>query len=257
MKTCKSVIAIFILVLLASQTFAQRNTLFDAFELQLGFKNTKADKGVFSYRMDSIMPDTASMWGSKAIGPTESIVFLGGGVEIDLGNRFFAAAKGAVYLKGAKGGEFALGLGYRFRLNYFLRLHPELLVSWTSFQDSIGKLSYTPDQMTLIDMRFMRDARLTTYYKNQQYGFQPKLSFIADVGDKFEFRFTLMYQLGIIYNQSLVVKGAITTGQDGKKVLPFRKEELITKFDGEDLTKSLYRSSGFSARVGFAIKLYR
>jgi len=230
---------------------------FDNFEVQLGFKNFKVDQGSLFFRHDTLQPQASFISGKNTIGSPYLLTVFSIGYEAELVNDFYLGVKSEINVKGIKGGGLQVGLGYRLHLNYFLRLQPELLLSWGMITDTIGGTNYSPNPLELKGVLFWEDADISVLYRGQQYGFQPKLSLVAEFAQKFEFRFTMMYQVALVYNQAFVFSGATGPVQTGSVLMPFRDEHMVVSFNDEELTKAIYRPSGLSARVGFAYKLVK
>ena len=224
---------------------------FDNFEMQLGFKNHKATPGRFEYEYNN---DTVSIGRGVNLGPPDMQVLIGAGMEFEIKNNIYLAVKGEYNLTNERGGGAQLGAGYRLKLNYFMRLQPELLLSWGMLVDTIGVTSPSASPFRINDITFWPNYEIVSFYKTQYYGVQPKLSLVAEFASNWEFRYTMMYQVNFVYNQAVQLRGNISPTQDVRTSVPFRSEFMTTTFDGEPLTKPLYRSSGFTVRAGFAYK---
>ncbi|MBI1183188.1 hypothetical protein GC194_02870 [bacterium] len=230
---------------------------FDNLEVQVGFKNFKVDYGDLFFRRDTLLPEPSFIQGRNKIGSPNSITLLSIGYETELKNNLFLSTKTEFNLKGARGMGIQLGAGYRFHLNYFLRLQTELLFSWGMVSDTIGSTTYSPSPLLMNGIQFWPDAEVHAIYRGQQYGMQPKVTFVADFAKKFEFRFTMMYQVAFIYNQVFVFSGDLIPGQQGHFSVPFRDPYTVVQFNNAPPEKALYRPSGLSARMGFAYKVVR
>lgn len=230
---------------------------FHNLELQFGFKNFKVDHGNFFFSHDTLLPDTSGVSARHDIGSPNSISLLSLGFETQLPHGIFLSTKAEVNVRGPLGGGFQIGAGYRFRLNYFMRIQPEILLSWGILYDTLGAVSYFPSPLTLSGIRFWEGAEITAIYRGQQYGFQPRMTFVADFAPKWEFRFTMMWQVALAYNQAVVLSGPIGPVQTGRVAIPFRQPYMLTAFEGAALDKALYRPSGLSARVGIAFKVVK
>lgn len=240
-----------------SGLFAQYRN-FDNFEIQIGFKSYKADPGVLSFQHDTLEPDTAGIKGRNAISVPGMPLVLSAGYEFEVKDDFFVSLKGDLNLNNVTGWSVQAGGGYRYELNYFLRVQPELMLSWSSVTDSIGRseTKYYPGAPRLGGIRFWDSLPITAMYKNQQFGIQPKITLVAEFGGVFEFRYTMMYTLGLANNQAILLRGNIAPNQTDQVVLPFRNEHTTVLVDDKPPTKAIYRSGGFSAKVGLAVKLF-
>lgn len=255
-KFIVSVFALFISV----ASFSQFRD-FDNLEIQLGFKGFRATPGSFSFRHDTLIPDTSFVQGRHAVGSPNNMNLLSIGYEAQVHENIFVSVKtdfniGSNNRKRIPGMGIQLGAGYRYKFNYFMRLQGEFLLSWGMLSDTLGYTTdYRPERLMLNGIQFQPNTQFTTFYRGQQYGFQPKLSLVANMTSLLEFRFTMMYQVALIYNQAIKLEGEIGPGQTKKVVLPFRSEHTQVLFDDLTLERAIYRPSGFSVRVGFAYKL--
>lgn len=243
---------LFCTLLFASSFATAQYRHFDNIEMQLGFKNQKADQGRFGFVYTD---DTINVQREKEYGAPDMQALIGIGAEFELKNNFYLGVKGEFNITNVSGWGLQLGAGYRLKLNYFMRLQPELLVSWATIVDTIGLVSYSPSQLKLNDITFWPNSELWGFYRAHQYGIQPKLTLVADFAERFEFRYTMMYQMNFIYNQAVQLRGEISPEQNVRTTLPFRSELMTTTLDGEPLEKPIFRPSGFTVRVGFAYKL--
>lgn len=250
------VLAFFLISLVFISAKAQHHH-FDNLEVQLGFKNFKVDPGSMFFRHDTLFPDTAFIQGRNNIGAPNLLTILSIGYEAEVYDDLFLSIKTEFNTKGVPGMGVQLGMGYRLNLNYFMRLQGEFLLSWGMVTDTMGSTSYSPSPLMLQGIRFADTAQITSFYRGQQYGFQPKITLVADITSRLEFRATMMYQIALVNNQAVVIEGAIGPSQTEKVVLPFRDENTVVTFDDLIPEKALYRPSGFSARAGFAYKIIR
>ncbi|MFY0673759.1 MAG: hypothetical protein JXQ87_10155 [Bacteroidia bacterium] len=256
----KKSIAIVFALFVASAAFSQYRD-FDNFEIQVGFKGFRVTPGSFSFRHDTLYPDTAFVQGRHAIGSPNNMNLLSIGYEAQVYDNIFVSVKsdfniGSNNRKRIPGLGIQLGAGYRYNLNYFMRLQGEFLLNWGMLTDTLGfTSSYSPERLTLKGIQFQPNTQLTAFYRGQQYGFQPKISLVANMTPLLEFRFTMMYQVALVYNQAIEIEGEIGPDQTEKVILPFRSEYTQVMFDDLPPEKAIYRPSGFSARVGFAYKL--
>lgn len=244
-------ISLIAIALLMSSWAAAQYRHFDNLEVQLGFKNHKADQGDFGFAYND---DTVTIERTRNFGPPDIQAIIGIGTEFELRNNFYLGVKGEFNITNATGGGFQVGAGYRLKLNYFMRIQPELLLSWATVLDTLGRVSYSPRQLTLNGVKFWPGDELTAMYRSHQYGLQPKISLVADFAKKFEFRYTMMYQMNFIYNQAIQIRSGLTNAEPVKTAVPFRSEFMTTTLDGEALEKPLLRPSGFTVRVGLAYK---
>lgn len=242
----------FCFFLLVSSVAGAQYRHFDNIELQLGFKNQKADQGYFDFMYED---DTVTLQRNKRYGPPDMQALLGLGAEIELTDNIYLGVKGELNLTNVSGAGFQVGAGYRLKLNYFMRLQPELLFSWATIVDTIGRVNYSPNQLTVNGITFWSDDEITAFYRSHQYGIQPKLTLVADFAERFEFRYTMMYQMNMVYNQGIQLRGNITPGQKVRTTIPFRSEFMTTTLDDVPLEKPIFRPSGFTVRVGLAYKL--
>ncbi|MGB0429003.1 MAG: hypothetical protein ACPGLV_00920 [Bacteroidia bacterium] len=254
---------IFILFIAVAFTSQAQFRDFDNFELQYGFKGFKVDAGNVYFRHDTVIPDTSFVLGNGKIGAPEIMNLLSIGYEAQVYDNIFVSAKTDFNIGGRGVSRIAgmgvqLGAGYRYKLNYFMRLQGEFLLSWGVVTDTMGSTSsYNPRPLTLSGIQFVDTASLTTFYRGQQYGFQPKVSLVAEFSPRLELRFTMMYQIALVYNQSVVLEGLVGPNQTERVNLPFRNENTNVTFNDLPLEKPLYRPSGFSARAGLAFKIIR
>ncbi len=258
----KSIIPFILLVAFTITAKAQFRD-FDNLEVQYGFKGFKVDAGNFYFRHDTLKPDTAFVTGRHKIGAPDIMNLLSIGYEAQIFDNVFISAKTDFNIGGRNVSRIAgmgiqIGGGYRHKLNYFMRLQGEFLLSWGTITDTLGYTSsYAPKTLYLNGIQFQESVPLTSFYRGQQYGFQPKLSLVANFSPLMEFRFTMIYQVALIYNQAIVLEGQVGPSQTEKITLPFRNENTIVTFDDLPLEKAVYRPSGFSARAGLAIKIIR
>ena len=242
---------------LASGLFAQYRH-FDNFEFQIGFRSYKVEPGLLSFGHDTLSPDSSGIAGQNPLNVPGIPLVLSVGYEFEIKNDFFASAKADFNLTSVVGRGIQIGAGYRYDLNYFMRIQPEIMVSWNRVTDSIGKgkTGYYPGAPRLGGKRFWDSLPITAMYRNEQFGIQPKITFVAEFADRFEFRYTMMYTLGLVNNQAILLRGLVAPNQPDEVLLPFRSEHTRVFVDDKIPTKAIYRSGGFSARVGLAVKLF-
>lgn len=246
-----------ILSVITSGVFAQYRH-FDNLEVQIGFRSYKATPGIFSFRHDTLQPDSSGIAGQNKLNIPGVPLVLSVGYEFEIKDNFFASARADFNLNNVVGNGIQVGAGYRHKLNYYLRIQPEIMFSWASVTDSIGKgeTGYYPGAPRLGGKRFWDSLPITAMYRNHHYGIQPKITLVAEFGGRFEFRYTMMYTIGLVNNQAILLRGNVAPNQPDEVLLPFRSEYTTVTVDGQEPTKAIYRLGGFSARAGLAVKLF-
>lgn len=242
-------ISLLLLLSAGAQRFDYHNL-----NVQIGHKGYISDFGdlSLSYVYDTLSSKTIRSNGRFA--PELNYLTLETGFEFQVEDEWLVSVKGDFHLNGIKGYSLMAGAAYRYRLNYFMRLQPELLLTYNYVSDTIGGVSRSEDTLVFSDGGFFNETPIIGFYRNSGMAMQPRLSFIADVNDFLEFRFTAIQQISFLNSEQWYLEGEVISGQKTSAEVPFSSERFSYTLEDMPPEKALIRMQGFSFRAGFALK---
>ena len=223
--------------------------------IETGIRSLKIGHSLAQYRYLNYSPtDTSTISGQIEAIPPNTQMLIGLGADWYLKNDWVLVTKIDFQLNKNKGFGFQVGAARRYRLNYMIKLQPELLFNFSRNSFEAG----TQQVQTINNVPFysdtLNDYELELNYRLLNYSLQPGLRMLVKLSNILELRLLAQYNVGLLNSQSLIIKGNLSPFQTTTTRISFTDENMDVEAEGEPISKSLIQLGGFSARIGLALR---
>lgn len=246
---------VMLLSLSASAQFDNYNNL----ELSIGYKPLLVNTNTFSYRfvrVDTIDTNTNVVTSTFDLAPPQPPIILQGGLSIHVKDNFLAVLRAWRMLNTTETTTwgFSIGAAYRWKINYFIRLQPELRFFYGQSSLPMGPVNYTGRQLNFDDIQFVEGTPVEGIYRNRNFSMVPAAKFIVDIKRRWEFRFSAAYHIGLVNSQGVILQSSVVPGQPISRFVSLKEETAEILQDGKAPDKPLIRFSRTSVKVGIGWK---
>lgn len=237
------------------------NAQFDNYhnvELSLGFKPLLVNTNSFSYRFvraDTI--DTNVVTSNFDLEPPQPPLILQAGLAFHIKDNFLAVARAWRMMNQTETTTwgFSIGAAYRWKINYFIRVQPELRFFYGQSALLMGNVNYTGGQLRFEDVQFLEGTDVQGVYQNRNFSMVPAAKLIVDMTKRWEFRVSAAYHIGLVNRQGILLQSVVVPGQPISKFVSLKEETAsIQQNDGTIPDKPLIRFSRTSVKVGVGWK---